>query len=334
MTDRLERSCRSAGRDQPRLLRTHAPGCESSACPGCEPCPERHCGVCDRQHVTVDGRGTDQTCAGCIGDTRTAIRRITELVDLMTAAATERGVNSLAAMHAGPVAASDRWIRRHRLIGDAAAAAKSDRDAAWQRWLAWLDDCRDEQHPLWVLGQWDFTARDHLDQLIDGVGQVLDVPTTAAYLDQHLTRLAHDDAYDFAQMSKELTGCRDHLEQVLAVAPYTETGAPCPACGRADLEKRYADDTTASDDSWTCPKCHQWWTEHDYRTRIAAIYTGVAPVLTASQIREVYRVEEATVRKWAERGKVAKRGKDQHGRMLYDVAMVLDARDQTAKEAS
>lgn len=322
--------CRPAGQDQLRLLRTHRTGCDSAACDGCEPCLERHCQVCHHAHVTVYGRGTDLTCATCIHDTRQRLARISDLYALMVTAATERGVDSEAAMHAGPAADHDTWTRRHRLISDAAAAATSESDPAWRRWLAWLDDCRDELHPVWVLGQWDFAVRDHLDHLEHDA--VITIPAAATYIDQHLTRLAHDEDFDFAQMADEIKACHNNLERVLAVAPYTETGAPCPTCGRADLEKRYGDDETT--DRWTCPRCHQWWTEHDYRARVGAIYTGVAPVLTASQIREVYRVEEATVRKWAERGKVAKRGKDQHGRMLYDVAMVLDARDATSREAS
>lgn len=356
---------------EPEYCRTHQVQLKAGICPscqGCDPCPERHCRVCGKAHVTVDARGTDQTCADCIRDTRTKLERIRATTALMTTAATERGIHSLAALHAGPTANVEAWghvyasVKSGRLgrcatvrhqpcpaTLDPAHGPLCDRNLCKHPsctripglcpdLIAWTLDCRDELHPLWVLGTWDFNVRDHLVPLVptdeigvDVVERTLTLDDAAGYLDQHLTRLAHDEDFAFDDLAREITTCANHLDEVLAIAPHTETGAPCPTCGRADLEKHYGD--TDTDDRWTCPRCHAWWTETDYRNRVAALFVGVAPALTASQIRETYRVPEATVRSWALRGRVRKRGKDAAGRMLYDVADVLACRDTEAKTA-
>ena len=331
--------CHWAGDDRPRMLRSHHRDCNAADCPGCQPCPERHCGA-------------------CLATTRTTLQRIRSTTTLMTTAALERGTNSLAALHAGPTANVEAWghvyasLKAGRLCrcrtvrGQRCPATLPDATGPLCRkplcahpscirirglcpdLIAWTLDCRDELHPLWVLGTWDFNVRDHYGHLIPVDGdhdeRRLTLDDTATYLDTQLTALAHDEDFAFEDMAHEIQRCAEHLDQVLQIAPYTETGAPCPLCGRADLAKSYG--TDEADDRWTCPKCLAWWTERDYRAK--GTYVAVASALTASQIRETYRVPEGTTRSWAQRGRVAKRGKDQQGRMLYDVAHVLACRDQ------
>jgi transposase-like protein len=231
----------------------------------------------------------------------------------MLGEAITRGINSHAAMLAGPTANPETWGYRRM----SALAGRIN--------AAWLDDCRDEQHPNWVVGTWEILARDHLNQPRD-----YDPTLTEAsnYLDNQLHHLAQDEEFDFASLAQDLRDCARHLEEVLRDGTRPQTGATCPSCGRADLEKHYGN--TEAEDRWTCPRCAQQWTEHDYRIRIGAIYIGVAPALTASQIRQAYRIPEATVRKWAQRGRVTKRGTDNDGRMLYDVADVIACRDEPA----
>ena len=313
------------------MLRTHQPHCESSSCPGCTPCPERHCQVCSRKHVTSDGWGFDQTCMECLAATRDDVAEITRMAGpQMLREATIRGIASEAAMLAGPAAEPDVWHRRHRLVTAAAVTAENERTPAYRAWVAWLEDCRDERHPLWVLGTWDRLVREHLghDPKDD---ERLTIADAAAYVDEQLTRLAHDEAFAFDELARELRQCRGHLEDVLHDGVREERGAPCPACGRAELVKDYGDHE--ADDRWCCPKCKQWWSDRDYRAKVSGIYVGVAPALTASQIHLTYRVNESTVRKWAERGKVRRHGRDEQGRMRYDVADVLAARDGDAASA-
>lgn len=312
MTDHEPR-CHFAGHDYPRMLRAHAPGCDTATCTGCAPCPERHCQVCDHAHVTVDGRGTDETCASCIYDTRTALADTLSLSARLLGEAIRRGINSQAAMLDGPAADPETWGYRRM----SALAQRID--------PAWLEDNRDELHPAWVIGTWEMLTRDHLHQPID---TRLTLTEAVAYLDQHLTRLAHDPDFDFTALARDVARCHAHLEDVLAEGVRPERGAPCPACGRADLEKNYGD--TVNDDRWTCTRCGQWWTEQDYRSKVAGTYIAVAPALTASQIREQYHVPEGSIRAWATRGRVAKKGRDHLGRQLYVVADVLACRTASA----
>lgn len=111
----------------------------------------------------------------------------------------------------------------------------------------------------------------------------------------------------------------------------------CVACQRQtewdERHRKHADDDP-EEDRWVCPKCHASYTEHDYQTKVAAVYVLHAGVLTASDIAHTYRIAEGTVRQWANRGQVRKHGRDAAGRMLYDVADVkrLTGRD-TAESA-
>ena len=45
---------------------------------------------------------------------------------------------------------------------------------------------------------------------------------------------------------------------------------------------------------------------------------------------DTYRIKPGALRKWAEREQVAKRGKDEQGRQLYDVASAVAMRDRAS----
>ena len=51
---------------------------------------------------------------------------------------------------------------------------------------------------------------------------------------------------------------------------------------------------------------------------------------TADQMRDQYRIAPGTLRRWAAEGKVKKRGRDGHGRQLYDVAEARGMREVIA----
>ncbi|WP_228941827.1 hypothetical protein [Nocardioides sp. Leaf374] len=381
--------CHSTGRDQPRMLLTHQPGCDDAGCPGCVPCPERHCQVCRHTHVTVEGRGPDLTCASCIGDTRTALAGIYSASARLLGEAIVAGINSQAAMLEGPAARVDGFRRRiahafttrgcrtpldcpmhtplvtagptcaHRTCGHPSCAwARRDYCPTV---MAIHDDNRDELHPLWVLGVWEHNVRDHLDQPAPTAARV-QLTTARDYLAPHLTRLAHDPGFAFDELADDLARCHAHLENVLTDGDRDDQGAPCPACQGPKLIRVYADtettdhrcarchgpaptdathcpdpwcwspvvepvlDSNPADDRWTCPACHQWWTPADYDRRVKGDYLQYASALTASQLREQYGIAEGTVRVWANRGRVAKRGRDQHGRQLYDVKQAVVCR--------
>lgn len=320
-----DRPCRHVAEDRARLLRSHLPGCDLASCNGCEPCPERHCQV-DRchHHVTVNGRGRDQTCATCLHEARTRIAAIGVMATALLGEALMMSLGSNAAALAGPTADPETWGYR-RL---SALANRID--------PSWLDDQVDLHHPSWVLGTWEREARRHLEQTLSPGTSRPTLTEARDYLDQHLTRLAHDSGFAFAELAEDVRLCHNHVERVLHLEVHTDRGAPCPACGRGDLEKSWG--AAENDDRWTCPRCQQWWTEKDYWSKVDGTYLAVAAALTASQIQEQYRVPESTVRRWASGWRdrhgndhepvVRRRGYDGQRRQLYDVGDVLARRDE------
>lgn len=305
-------------------LRSHVATCRDRDCDGCEPCePEhghckarKHCGG----HLTSPGQ---LTCPRCIGNTRADIAEIVRLSGLLMAAAIEAGVDSEAANLAGPVA-------------DAEALS-------WRRLAAWeagadvtvLED-DDPHHPLGVLGRWDFMLREDYGP---ATGLRCTISRAADYLAGQLGRLAQDEEQDWPLFAREIRACRSHLEDVLAEGIRTETGAPCPACVKAPpLEKRWFTHDHSEDhepgapclgcdlgDSWRCPACRAVWSEVDYRRWVADDYRGNADALTAADMAMTYGIKASTLRTWAERGQVAKRGRNARGQQTYDVDQALAA---------
>lgn len=209
--------------------------------------------------------------------------------------------------------------------------------------IDWLDNVDgDLRHPLWVLRAWVWLAANDLGHISTGNATVA---SAVRYLDANLTDLSRHEDFGFDDLAREIAECKDHVEQVLLVAQHVEKGAACPECDRAGrkarpLELHYSDsDTTGGADTWQCPTCENTWTQDQYDKYVEREHLARAPRLTASQIHEQYRVPEGTLRRWANGWKdsrtgeprpaiVRKRGKDQHGRQLYDVTDVIAAREQ------
>jgi hypothetical protein len=213
--------------------------------------------------------------------------------------------------------------------------------------LEWLDDDAqaDSRHPRWVLGAWDWLAGTALGQRRRNR---VTVASAVSYLDANLTDLSRSDDFAFDDFAREVAECKTHVEQVLLVAHYVEKGAPCPECDRAGrkpkpLECHFdPDDTTGDHDLWICPTCDEVWTRDQYDKYVEREFLTRAPRLTAAQIHTQHGIPEGTIRRWAnpynDRGVerpavVRKRGKDQYGRQLYDVADVLAARERKDQSA-
>lgn len=282
MTDvqrRTPHQCRHAGKHSPRLLRSHLDDCAGPPCPGCQPCPERHCQVCDEAHVTVDGHGNDETCASCLGETRSTMKSIVTMCARMLGEAIMRGINSEAAMLAGPAADPETWGYRRM----SALAGRIDD--------AFLEDCRDELHPLWVLGTWEQLARDHLAQPSE---EPVTVTEAQRYLDQHLTRLAHDPAFAFDELARDIGKCHAHLEDVLAEGERDIHGAPCLTCKRPLLR-----DDQDTEESWWCERCKRRSNADQYRLAVATAYRAHAKRLPVTDLAERIGVPAGTIRRWA-----------------------------------
>lgn len=274
---------------------------------------ERMCQVCNRAPVTVDGKGTDQTCATCVGNVRQHVKAIGIMAAALLGEAIRLNLNSNAADLAGPTADPEAWGYRRM----SALAARID--------PKWLDDQVDMHHPAWVLGTWEREARLHLDQLRDA-GARSTLTDARDYLDQHLTRLAQDGGFAFDELATDVRQCHDHVERVLHLEEHIDRGAPCPACGKAHLEKAYG--KTERFDHWRCPRCNEIWSETDYRLRVADDYLQQAKVLTAADIQLAHRVPTSTLRTWVQREMVKPlTRRDASGRQLFDVAQVLTLRD-------
>lgn len=270
-----------------------------------------------RNHVTADGRGTDLTCATCLGRTR---QRVAAIVVMSTALLGEaikagaRGLTSEAFALAGPAADPEAWGYRRM----SALAQRID--------PGWLDDQIDMHHPAWVLGTWAREIREHLT--LDATPRPT-LTEAAALLDQHLTRLAHDPDFAYTELDDDIRLCHDHIERVLHLDEHHDRGVKCPECEDARLRKEYADDER--DDRWVCSACRQWWSDKDYRTRIADDLVEYAPTLTLTDMATRVRVAASTLRTWAQREVIKPVGRDHNGRKTYDVKAVEAARDARAE---
>lgn len=260
-----------------------------------EPCrvdeygdPTRHCKA--RRTCSVHIGADELTCPRCIGRTRANLRRIVTLSALLMPVAVASGsVNTSAAWLAGPAAQPVTWTdRRIAMRAHLAAWERLGRISEQQHLHARrVMDESDDRHPLNVLGTWDMMIREDYGHPSD---QRVTVSNAADYLDRQLARIANDREQDWPLFAAEIRKCRRHLEDVVALAARQERGAPCPACHEEGVEKpprlvkqygHWCDDGACekvhhdddTDDVWECRRNREhWWTEHDYRLRVADWY--------------------------------------------------------------
>jgi hypothetical protein len=238
--------CRFVATDQPRAIVDHHLDDCAGDCSGCLPCDSTHCLVCSKNH-------TPSVCADCLADTRDTLHAIGVLCGALDREAVVKGVDSTAAMLAGPAANPEAWRNR------AMSAMRGRVDAAY------LEDCKDELHPLWVLGTWEQVARDTLDQPTDLAATL---PRLVDYLNRQLHVLAVSLDFDFATMAKEFRGCLGHLEAVIHDQPQGDrANIGCFDCGR-ELERKLLKD--GFDDHWTCRGCRRRYTYAEYNFALRA----------------------------------------------------------------
>lgn len=372
---RLDPDERCHWNGEQRVTRQHLRDCNTSGCEGCQPCAKVHCAMPRCSHHLRESEV--RVCVACIGKVRTGLDRIVQLCSFAPAVAPTYGTDSAVAVLAGPVPEHSTWRARHDWAidarglcrcgaacpdlkprpaeGDGELCDKADRCEHFYcrrityrptcpDLVAWLDQADDERHPLWVLGTWDMLVAEHL-----GHYRTLKVTVdrAASYLDANLTDLARHEDFAFDELAREIDECVTHVEGVLLLRERVQRGAPCPVCGKGDLEKVWepgeAEYDEANDafldtpghwaDLWVCSnaQCHQTWTEQEYRNKVEGIYMQAADRLTASQIASTYRVPEGSVRAWASKGHVRRRGRDASGLMLYDVADTLAMRDRSRR---
>lgn len=308
-----------------------------TACRRHDDCPERVCRLCRREHVTHDGRGTDHTCATCLHEVRTNLHELGTLAAAMLGEAIVRGLQSQAAVLAGPTADPGKWHRRALLIAKAATYADAKTPAA-ARLDALLEDNLDEPHPGWILRDWDRQARDHLDHASDDPRTLTDA---LRYLGGHLTHLAHDEDFAFDEMARSFASCRQHCETVLHDDEQAQRGAPCRVC-RRPLERvtTYMPGDAEPDVSFACDHCGTLITEAAYWQAVRAEHIANADRLNAEDMAERTGVSVASIRKWSNTRRTGAGehevehppllrscGVDTKGRKVYRVTEVERVRD-------
>lgn len=226
---------------------------------------------------------------------------------------------------AGPAANLEAWEHRHE-------AAEDRGDPSYAHLQA-----DTELHPLLVLASWEDILRDHRNQPTDLRASVT---RAADYISKSLDWALTENDYTginfppIEAMLTDLRKVRRRMEELLRDGEQVDKGAPClgDECGGVLLVKNWADDEKR--DTWHCPKCHRRYDRMSYylACRHAALVNSTK--LTATQLCALYEIKHATLRKWVEREHVAKRGKDQSGRVLYDVQQAIDMRNGERDEES
>jgi hypothetical protein len=212
-------TCRFVSSTEPRVVAgRHAVPCVCDNRElGCLPCPEPHCIVCGRNHAKA-------ACTGCLDAARSDLEAIWDLCSSLPAEAAEKGVQSEALMLLGPSADPEAWRNR------ATSAMVGRIDASY------LEDCRDELHPLWVLGSWEQIWRDHLDHFSEAP---ITVVSAHSYLNMQIGYMSEQAEPAFDEFAREIGGCRAHLENVIREGLRDEAGVPCSDCNRT-LTRRSA----------------------------------------------------------------------------------------------
>lgn len=253
--------CRFISSTEPRVISgRHASPCVCDDREiGCLPCLEQHCVCCGKAHAKA-------ACVECLEAARADLAAIWTLAASLPAEAVEKGVRSEAMVLSGPAADPEAWqnyamsavrgrlckcIQRRQLCPS--LWGKTCPDAAY------VDDNRDEQHPLFVLGGWEQIWRDYLDHHTEA-------PVTLhgaySYIDLQIAYMAEQIEPAFDELAKELKGCRSYLENVLQEGVREQRSqVPCVDC-ETRLIKVYAE--KEPDDWWSCPRCQRTYTEQEY----------------------------------------------------------------------
>jgi hypothetical protein len=127
----------------------------------------------------------------------------------------------------------------------------------------------------------------------------------------------------FDEFARELRGCRAHLENVHHDGVRVEKGAPCMQCDKP---------MTRTAEWWQCRACDRLLSEAEYRLAVGITYRAHSPSLTATDMAERIGVKASVIRVWGSRDLITKRGKNEDGLTLYDVASAITKRDSAEQE--
>jgi hypothetical protein len=227
----------------------------------------------------------------------------------------------------------------------------------------------DPEPPLLLLANLEDIWRDTLGQP-KAQGRAT-IRGSAGYLDQQLTWAAQRPDIDMPDFAATLRRMRGRLEDTLQDGKRSETGAPCISCG-TELTHRANDRQDTCDcpprkphtrhelhpfdhcclqcrvdakhqrhdqgglrDEWLCRGCERRYDESEYKDRVVALtYAQHAPARISADLTARYDLKPATLRKWVERGKVRRRGRNLEGKLLYDVGDVEKHLERDSSECA
>jgi len=290
-------NCRWVSTTEPRVIPgRHGADCAGEECRGCLPCAETHCVVCGREHAKA-------ACVGCLEAARSDLQAIGDLCSALPAEAVEKGVQSEAMMLLSPSADPEAWRNR------ATSAMVGRLDAAY------LEDCRDEMHPAWVLFTWEQIWRDHLDHRTE---ELFTLATGWSYLNTQIGYMSEQIEPPFDEFARELRACKAHLENVLRAGIREEkTRVPCLDCDTR-LIKVYSPQVI--DDHWRCPKrtCNRTYNAEEFaRAKHFHLASEWADkyVLVSEALSAIPRPEQ-TLRAWMRNDDVATTKDPKSGALL------------------
>lgn len=244
--------------------------------------------------------------------------------------ATSRDPGSVDALNLlGPAANLEAWQHRYETVEAVSGKDFHSRPGG----ADYASDQVAELHPLLVLATWEDLIREEVDQPTDLRATV---ERAADYIrgkvDWMLDTNEHGDLnfLGIDALATDLRKCKAMLEDVLKDGVRADTGAPCIECGKP-LVKVWRDSVTT--DQWCCKNrdcCYlnETVTPDQYKQAVKAGYLANSDRLTATDMVEAYRIKPGTLTGWASKGLVRKRGKDDSGRILYDVGDALKQRDR------
>jgi hypothetical protein len=222
----------------------------------------------------------------------------------------------------GPAANLETWAWQIDQAETAYFAGATD------QWLEVYDQDNDPPPVLLVLAYWEDKVRDERNQPTDLRATVR---RSADYLLGQLD-LRSTEYLGVEELATDLRNLRTRLESVLHDGIRLDRGVPCMNCGTL-LVKIWGQATDGTDDRWHCSTCETWSNVEQYKLAVKYAARAHAKGLTATDMEDEYRVPAGTIRVWAHRGLVKKRGRDASGRQLYDVADTLATRDRDIEDA-
>lgn len=318
----------------------HLADCSSAGCRGCRPCAEDHCAMRGSCPNHVDNAAGLVTCPDCIGRFRKDVAAVETLYAIdMPEEAIFAGIDSEAFVLAGAAAAPEQFAARREWNTEVTEAQD------WRRGFCDFPrdfEADDRHHPYLVLGRWDNQLRPIYGPNTD---LFVTVTSSANFL-RGLLAGPFPHTPEFEACAREVAKCRAHLEGVAHDSRTPEQGRHCPRCvehhGKGPrLRKRYAVGTSPAAkvgdlDTWHCPdEPEHWWSERDYRDRVATDYLQHADELAAAELAERVGVALSTLRKWTARtwneeagewtpARLVSRRKGPDGRKVYPVAKALE----------